>query len=157
MNNKEKIDRLYKMRFLENECDSIEQFEELLNDLSERGTIEDLPGLCKVFEDQVAEASTDDYLLETIFHIIHKQNTSDGMKSLVYGISHMLPQAEFWAEQIQKAILNSPKLLQVYKEVLLDAEKKNLDQIRELLLSIRESEPDKYSLQIDSILDGFKG
>ena len=45
------------MRFLENDGDNIEVFENILNELSHLGTNEVIPDLCTIFEDDIAEPS----------------------------------------------------------------------------------------------------
>ena len=45
------------MRFLENDGDNIEVFENILNELSHLGTNEIIPDLCTIFEDDIAEPS----------------------------------------------------------------------------------------------------
>lgn len=67
----ERIAILYKMRFLENEGDDIEVFESILNELANEGTNDIISDLCIIFEDDIAEPSAGDYLIETIFILLN--------------------------------------------------------------------------------------
>ncbi|RAS80691.1 hypothetical protein [Priestia endophytica] len=133
---KEQLSILYKMRFLENEGDDIEVFEGILNDLSHRGTNDIIPDLCTVFEDDIAE---------------HK-GLEEGLYKLAIGISKMLPQAEFWAERIHRTLLNSNDLVIAYSEALKDASSSTKQIIKEILLTIKEEDPDLYLEKVDMVL-----
>lgn len=114
MNYKEQLTILYKMRFMENEGDDIEKFEGILNELSFHAGHEVIPELCKIFEDEVAEPSADDYVIETIFYIASRNGLEDGLIQLASEIPNMLPQAEFWADRIHRTLLNSEELILPY-------------------------------------------
>lgn len=115
---KEEISILHKMRFLENDGDDIEVFENILNELSKHGTNEIIPELCTIFEDDIAEPSAGDYLIETIFYISKNNGLEEGLNKLAISIPKMLPHAEFWAERIHLTILNSKDLVEPYIKAL---------------------------------------
>ncbi|URJ61206.1 Imm30 family immunity protein [Paenibacillus polymyxa] len=149
----EKINLLYKMRFLENEGDNIELFENILNKLSLVGTNDIIPDLCTIFEDEVSEPSVDDYLIETIFYIAKRNDLGEGLYKLALGIPKMLPHAEFWAERIHRTLLNSKDLVASYGKVLDKLESSNKQAIKEILLLINDDDPDLFSEEIHSLLE----
>lgn len=140
----EKIDILYNMRFMENEGDNIEVFEDILNELSLEGTNDIIPDLCTIFEDEVAEPSADDYLIETIFYIAKRNGLEEGLYKLALAIPNMLPHAEFWAERIHRTLLNSKDLLISYSKMLDKLESSIKQAIKGILLLIKEDDPDLY-------------
>ncbi|MFP3886731.1 Imm30 family immunity protein [Priestia filamentosa] len=149
---KEQLSILYKMRFLENEGDDIEVFEDILNDLSHRGTNDIIPDLCTVFEDDIAEPSAGSYLIETIFYIAKHKGLEEGLYKLAISIPKMLPHAEFWAERIHRTLLNSNDLVIAYSEALKDVNSSTKQIIKEILLTIKEEDPDLYLEKVDKIL-----
>ena len=115
---KEQISILYKMCFLENDGDNIEVFENILNELSHLGTNDIIPDLCTIFEDDIAEPSAVDYLIETIFYIAKHKGLEEGLYNLAVGVPKMLPHAEFWAEKIHWTLLNSKDLVVPYTKII---------------------------------------
>ncbi|MED1568085.1 Imm30 family immunity protein [Bacillus paramycoides] len=150
---KEDISILYKMRFLENEGDNIEEFENILNELSHRGTNNIIPDLCTIFEDDIAEPSAGDYLIETIFYIAEHSGMEEGLYKLAIGIPKMLPHAEFWAERIHRTLLNSKGLVVSYINALENVNSPTKQIIKGILLEIREDDPDLYLEKVNSILE----
>ncbi|AET62083.1 hypothetical protein HPL003_26855 [Paenibacillus terrae HPL-003] len=149
----EKINLLYKMHFMENEEDNIEVFEDILNELSLEGTNDIIPDLCTIFEDEVAEPSADDYLIETIFYIAKRNGLEEGLYKLALAIPNMLPHAEFWAERIHRTLLNSKDLLISYSKILDKLESSNKQAIKEILLLIKDDDPDLYLDKANSLLE----
>lgn len=144
---------LRRMRFLENEGDNIEEFEEILNDLSIKATNDVIPLLCTIFEDTVAEPSANDYIIETIFYIAKRNGVEDGISKLIYATPQMLPQAGFWAERIYRTLLNSNDLF----ESLLRATKKNdiriIPVVRGIFETLKEEEPELFLEKVILVLD----
>ncbi|MCV9948695.1 Imm30 family immunity protein [Paenibacillus sp. BT-177] len=138
----EKINLLYAMRFMENERDDIEEFESILNELSLVGTNDIIPNLCTIFEDEVAEPSAGDYLIETIFYVAKRNNLEDGLYKLALSIPKMLPHAQFWAERIHRTLLNSKDLVASYDKVIDKLGSSDKQTIKEILLSIKDDDPD---------------
>ncbi|PED05001.1 Imm30 family immunity protein [Bacillus pseudomycoides] len=153
MNFNERISILYKMRFLENEGDDIEVFESILNELSNQGTNDIIPDLCTIFEDDIAEPSAGDYLIETIFYIAEHSEMEEGLYKLAIGIPKMLPHAEFWAERIHRTLLNSKGLVVSYINALENVNSSTKQIIKGILLEIREDDPDLYLEKVNSILE----
>ncbi|MGE7875264.1 Imm30 family immunity protein [Bacillus paramycoides] len=150
---KEDISILYKMRFLDNEGDNIEEFENILNELSHRGTNNIIPDLCTIFEDDIAEPSAGDYLIETIFYIAEHSGVEEGLYKLAIGIPKMLPHAEFWAERIHRTLLNSKGLVVSYINALENVSSSTKQIIKGILLEIREDDSDLYLEKVNSILE----
>ncbi|MBJ8117777.1 MULTISPECIES: Imm30 family immunity protein [Bacillus] len=148
----EKISILYKMRFLENEGDDIEVFESILNELANEGTNDIISDLCIIFEDDIAEPSAGDYLIETIFYIAEHSRVEEGLYKLAISIPKMLPHAEFWAERIHRTLLHSKGLVVSYMNVLENINSSTKQIIKGILLEIREDDPDLYLEQVNSIL-----
>ncbi|WP_242218476.1 Imm30 family immunity protein [Bacillus cereus group sp. BfR-BA-01380] len=153
MNYKEQLAILYKMRFMENEGDDIEKFEEILNDLSFHAGNEVIPELCKIFEDEIAEPSADDYVIETIFYIASRNGLEDGLVQLASGIANMLPQAEFWADRIHRTLLHSEELIFPYIKALQQIDKHTKQIVRAILCNIKSEVPELYAVKVDFILN----
>ncbi|BCA32314.1 Imm30 family immunity protein [Bacillus cereus] len=149
----EQIAILYKMRFLENEGDDIEVFESILNELANKGTNDIIPDLCIIFDDDIAEPSAGDYLIETIFYIAEHSGREEGLYKLAISIPKMLPHAEFWAERIHRTLLHSKGLVVSYMNVLENINNSTKQIIKGILLEIREDDPDLYLEKVNSILE----
>ncbi|MFS8213053.1 Imm30 family immunity protein [Paenibacillus polymyxa] len=149
----EKINLLYKMRFMENEGDSIEVFENILNEMSLEGTNDIILDLCTIFEDEVAEPSANDYLIETIFYIAKRNDLEEGLYKLALGTSKMLPHAEFWAERIHRTLLNSKDLVISYGKSFDKLESTTKQTIKEILMVIKDDDPDLYLDKANSVLE----
>lgn len=149
----EQIAILYKMRFLENEGDDIEVFESILNELANKGTNDIIPDLCIIFDDDIAEPSAGDYLIETIFYIAEHSGREEGLYKLAITIPKMLPHAEFWAERIHRTLLHSKGLVVSYMNVLENINNSTKQIIKGILLEIREDDPDLYLEKVNSILE----
>lgn len=147
------ISVLYKMRFLENEGDDIEVFESILNELANKGTNDIIPDLCIIFDDDIAEPSAGDYLIETIFYIAEHSGREEGLYKLAISIPKMLPHAEFWAERIHRTLLHSKGLVVSYMNVLENINNSTKQIIKGILLEIREDDPDLYLEKVNSILE----
>ncbi|MGH0424584.1 Imm30 family immunity protein [Bacillus pretiosus] len=149
----EQIAILYKMCFLENEGDDIEVFESILNELANKGTNDIIPDLCIIFEDDMAEPSAGDYLIETIFYIAEHSGVEEGLYKLAISIPKMLPHAEFWAERIHRTLLHSKDLVVSYMNVLENINSSTKQIIKGILLEIKEDDPDLYLEKVNSILE----
>jgi len=149
----ERISILYKMRFLENEGDDIEVFESILNELANEGTNDIISDLCIIFEDDIAEPSAGDYLIETIFYIAEHSGREEGLYKLAISIPKMLPHAEFWAERIHRTLLHSKDLVVSYMNVLENINSSTKQIIKGILLEIKEDDPDLYLEKGNSILE----
>ncbi|MCF2719473.1 immunity 30 family protein [Paenibacillus sp. UKAQ_18] len=149
----EKINLLYKMRFMENEGDNIEVFENILNEMSLEGTNDIILDLCTIFEDEVAEPLANDYLIETIFYIAKRNDLEEGLYKLATGTPNMLPHAEFWAERIHRTLLNSKELVISYGKALEKLENSTKQTIKEILMVIKNDAPDLYLDKANSLLE----
>jgi len=149
---KDQISILYQMRFMENEGDNIEIFEEILSNLSLQGTNDLIPDLCTVFEDDIAEPAADDYLIETIFYIAKRNGLEDGLLKLAHGIPSMLPHARFWAERMHRTLLNSEIFLEPYMNALDQVDGSIQRIIKDILQAIKEDDP-RHLEKINMILD----
>lgn len=157
MDNTPKLERLYQMRFLENEGDNIEEFEQLLNDLSIQGTIADIPKLCSIFEDEISDASAGDTMVETLLYILLNDHTPKGFEIFADNIPYMLPKAEFWTEQIHKRVLQSPELTTLYEKALINIQAPIRQSITTLLLDIQKEQPELYTEQTSRLLRVLEG
>ncbi|PEJ02238.1 Imm30 family immunity protein [Bacillus wiedmannii] len=149
----EGISTLYKMCFLENEGDDIEVFESILNELANKGTNDIISDLCIIFDDDIAEPSAGDYLIETIFYIAEHSGREEGLYKLAISIPKMLPHAEFWAERIHRTLLHSKDLVVSYMNVLENINSSTKQIIKGILLEIKEDDPDLYLEKGNSILE----
>ncbi|MBE0339381.1 hypothetical protein E0698_23890 [Paenibacillus sp. 23TSA30-6] len=65
----------------------------------------------------------------------------------------MLPHAEFWAERIHRTLLNSKDLLISYGKVLEKLESSTKQTIKEILMGIKDDDPDLYLDKANSLLE----
>ncbi len=153
MDFKDCISILYKMRLLENEGDDIVEFENILNEISHKGTYNLIPDLCTIFEDDIAEPSAGDYLIETIFYIIENSGREEGLYKLAISIPKMMPHAEFWAERIHRTLLNSENLIIPYINALESVNSPTKEMIKGIFIEIKEDDSDLYSEKVNLILE----
>ncbi|MGE7752861.1 Imm30 family immunity protein [Lysinibacillus fusiformis] len=153
MDFKDCISILYKMRFLENEGDDIVEFENILNEISHKGTYNLIPDLCTIFEDDIAEPSAGDYLIETIFYIIENSGREEGLYKLAISIPEMMPHAEFWAERIHRTLLNSENLIIPYINALESVNSPTKEMIKGIFIEIKGDNSDLYSEKVNLILE----
>ncbi|NOG28838.1 Imm30 family immunity protein [Lysinibacillus fusiformis] len=153
MDFKDCISILYKMRFLENEGDDIVEFENILNEISHKGTYNLIPDLCTIFEDDIAEPSAGDYLIETIFYIIENSGREEGLYKLAISIPEMMPHAEFWAERIHRTLLNSENLIIPYINALESVNSPTKEMIKGIFIEIKGDDSDLYSEKVNLILE----
>lgn len=136
LGNKEKdyIEQLYKMRFLENGIEEIEKFEEICYNLQDEDNVdvELVRELCRIPEDKCFTPSSTHILIKTIIKIIEKNEIKTGLCELVKGTSSMLDKGLAWAEILHSYFL-SEVYLNTYIEVVREAEEKDRDSIIKVL------------------------
>ncbi|WP_235332360.1 hypothetical protein [Paenibacillus terrae] len=72
---------------------------------------------------------------------------------MALGTSKMLPPAEFWADRIQRTLLNSKDLLISYGKALEKLEGSTKQTIKEILMVIKDDAPDLYLDKANSLLE----
>ncbi|MGQ3479447.1 hypothetical protein [Paenibacillus sp. TY11] len=65
----------------------------------------------------------------------------------------MLPHAEFWAERIYRTLLNSKDLVISYGKTLEKLESSTKQTIKEILMVIKDDDPDLYLDKANSLLE----
>ena len=118
MSLEKKISILKRIRFLEHEDDSIELFEEILNEILQKADNKVIIDLCSAFHDEIDEPSIVGDLIESIFYIIEKNGVEDGLSKVIEGISIVLPQAKYCAKRFYRSLLASDDFIIPFINVL---------------------------------------
>ncbi|MGB3888861.1 MAG: Imm30 family immunity protein, partial [Priestia megaterium] len=132
------INTLYKMRFMENEGDDIVIFEQLLNEIAVNSNVDIIPSLCTLLEDEVAEPSVSEYVIDTIFYIAKQRNTDKALEHVATSIPNMLMSAEFWVERIHQLILSNAEFTKAYAEILTNINPNITEVIKKNLVKLKE-------------------
>ena len=122
------IEELYKNRLMRTNGE-IEKFEKALNEISKVVKEEDIPGLCKVFNDNTRHD-------EVMFGLIHL----------------MLEQASGWAKIIIYRCLNNDFARNMLKNAVNTAELQVQQKIVSLLNVIKEEDFDNFGMAVNEIL-----
>ncbi|WP_244316059.1 hypothetical protein [Paenibacillus brasilensis] len=72
---------------------------------------------------------------------------------MALGTPKMLPHAKFWTERIHRTLLNSKDLLISYGEALEKFESPTKQRIKEILMVIKEDDPDLYLDKANYLLE----
>lgn len=123
---------LKKIRFLKHEDDSVEVFEETLNEIDEPSIIGDL--------------------IETIFYIMEQNRIEEGLSELIEGISRVLPQARYCAKRLYKSVLDTDDLFVPYINVLRNVTPFKKAEVITILKEISDKHPKQYSDKVNFIL-----
>ncbi|MGB3783711.1 Imm30 family immunity protein [Priestia megaterium] len=147
------INTLYKMRFMENEGDDIVIFEQLLNEIAVNSNVDIIPSLCTLLEDEVAEPSVSEYVIDTIFYIAKQRNTDKALEHVATSIPNMLMSAEFWVERIHQLILSNAEFTKAYAEILTNINPNITEVIKKNLVKLKEEPIDAIQIkQIELLL-----
>ncbi|UDB47219.1 MULTISPECIES: Imm30 family immunity protein [Bacillus] len=153
MNLKQELKSLYDNRLLENE-NNIKEFEESLAKVLDYGSVSVIPDLCLVFDDDTEQ-------FEVMFGLVHgierlyKNNTEEGLSYIAKAIPQILNQASEWIEILHYRILNHPEVRLVYRNVLSKQDPFIVDNIKELLIEIKNEDPDMFSKSVDEVINNI--
>ena len=148
--NKKLIEQLYNSRLLRTR-EELEEFEESLKEISKEIQENDIPELCKVFDDQTENE-------EVMFGLIHFiENFPD--KEYLYYIGMCSPNMKDgyeWAMILNKRILNNEKSLKMYPEVISNMKNDYKRKILELLINIKNENPIRFGKKVDYVIENVK-
>ncbi|WP_342497862.1 Imm30 family immunity protein [Bacillus sp. FSL L8-0654] len=153
MDIKQELKSLYDNRLLENE-NNIQEFEESLAKVLDYGSVSDIPDLCLVFDDDTEQ-------FEVMFGLVHgierlyKNNTEEGLSYFAKAIPQILNQAAEWVEILHYRILNHPEVRLVYRNVLSKQDPFIVDNIKDLLIEIKNEDPDMFSKSVDEVINNI--
>ena len=111
------IEELYKNRLMRTNGE-IEKFEKALNEISKVVKEEDIPGLCKVFNDN----TRNDEVMFGLIHLIEIFSSEKAFGFIVLGVANMLEQASGWAKIIIYRCLNDDFARNMLKNAVNTAE-----------------------------------
>ncbi|BCC36183.1 MULTISPECIES: Imm30 family immunity protein [Bacillus] len=151
MSLEKKIFILKRICFLDHEDDSIELFEEILNEILQTADNKVIIDLCSVFHDEIDEPSIVGDLIESIFYIMEKNGVEDGLSKLIEGISIVLPQAKYCAKRFYRSLLVSDDFIIPFINVLKKAKATNKEDVIKILKEISEKQPQQYFEKVDLI------
>ncbi|MDM5186247.1 hypothetical protein QUF99_02090 [Bacillus sp. DX4.1] len=146
-----KISTLKRMRFLDHEDDSIELFEEILNEISQTADNKVIIDLCSLFHDEIDEPSIIGDLIETVFYIIEKNGVEDGLSKLIEGISIVFPQAKYCAKRLYRSFLATDDFIIPFINVLKKVKTTNKEDVINILKEISEKQSQQYFEKVDLI------
>ncbi|ENQ3105368.1 hypothetical protein ACEOWJ_001344 [Bacillus cereus] len=143
---------LKRIRFFEHEDDSIEVFEETLNEIAQTADTKVIIDLCSVFHDEIDEPSMIGDLIETIFYIMEQNRIEEGLSELIKGISRVLPQARYCAKRLYKNVLDTEDLFVPYINALRNVTPSKKAEVIMILKEISDKHPKQYSDKVNFIL-----
>ena len=151
---------LEKMRYMCNEDDDIEVFDEALYRVRREGDMNVIERLCTVIlNDKLEEPlSAMDDVLETIFYISEKYgHIEEGIYIFLSNGYKIVKNAAFWFEIFNKKLLNTGRLQEHYISAIKRLDKKNLEILLNTLDDIeKEDDEDYYKESIDLIRENIK-
>ncbi|PRT00481.1 Imm30 family immunity protein [Bacillus wiedmannii] len=151
MDTKEHLNRLYDNRLLKNE-NEIQEFNESCIRVIECNDVSIIPDLCLVFDDDTEQP-------EVMFSLIHgieglyENHIEEGLKCIATATQSMMSGAKYWVEIIHYRILNDPQIRTVYGKVLSQFDLSITSSIKELLLEIKNEDPDMFSKSINEVIE----
>lgn len=141
------IEELYKNRLMRTNGE-IEKFEKALNEISKVVKEEDIPGLCKVFNDN----TRNDEVMFGLIHLIEIFSSEKAFGFIVLGVANMLEQASGWANIIIYRCLNDDFARNMLKNAVNTAELQVQQKIVSLLNVIKEEDFDNFGMAVNEIL-----
>ena len=147
MENHVLINQLFESRKLSSRKE-YEQFEKSLIALQTSIQINDISKICKVFSDDTG----DDEVMFELVHLIEQLQGEEYLKSIAI-CSPEMADAHDWAMTLNKRILNSQKYFNKYLEVINDMEEPSKSKIIELLIDVKNDNPNRFSEKVDHILE----
>lgn len=144
---KKLIEELYNNRLLRT-YKELEKFEENLNAISKVVKEEDIPDLCKVFDDN----TKDDEVMFGLIHLIEIFSSEKAFEFTVIGIANMTTSAIGWAKIIIYRCLNNDFSRGMLKKAISFAEFSIQQKVISLLNIIKTEDFDKFGMSIDEVL-----
>ena len=145
--NKKLIEQLYNSRLLRTR-EELEEFEESLKEISKEIQENDIPELCKVFDDQ----TENEEVMFGLIHLIEQFQGSNYMKYIVISSPEMI-KAHEWAMTLNKGIINSSKYFDEYINIINSLDSLHKDKIHHLLIDIKKDNPKKFEEKVKLILE----
>ena len=146
MNKKELINQLYNLRKLINQ-DECEAFENILVELSEVISIEDIGEVCKIFDDN----TKDDEIMFGVIHMIERLAGYDYLKCIATN-TPLMDDGKDWALTLNKRILNSKKYYPEYIEVIKSLNDNEKAKIIDLLVAVKNDNISRFGEKVDYLL-----
>ncbi|OFD56168.1 hypothetical protein BWGOE4_32350 [Bacillus mycoides] len=150
MDTQEYVKRLYDSHLLQNE-NEIREFNESCIRVIECNDVSVIPDLCLVFDDDTEQ-------FDVMFSLIHgieslyENNIEEGLKYIATAAPSMMSGAKDWVEIIHYRILNNPQIRTVYGKVLSQFNPSITSGIKELLLEIKNEDPDIFSESVNEVI-----
>lgn len=142
------IEVLYKNRLLSTN-DEYTNFEKALSDLSDVIKEEDIPYLCKVFDDN----TYDEEMMFGLIHIMELFSSERAFELTIIGIANMLENAINWAKIIIYRCLNDDFSRDMLKIAIKKANVKEKQMVVSLLNTIKCEDNDRFGAVIDTIIN----
>ncbi len=151
MDNQIHIDRLFQARKLSS-AEEYEQFEASLIALQDKLQMSDISKLCKVFYDDTEDE-------EVMFGLIHfiEQFVGEEYLKCIAMCSPNMTDAHEWAMILNTRILNHQKYFAQYTEIIAAMEEPDKTKIINLLMDVKEDNPDRFGEKVDYILEKARG
>lgn len=151
---------LEKMRYMCNEDDDIEVFDEALYRVRREGDMNVIERLCTVIlNDKLEEPlSAMDDVLETIIYISEKYNqVEEGIYIFLSNGYKIIKSAPYWFKMFNKLLLYTEHLHEYYVSAIKRLDEKNLEILLNTLDGIeKEDDEDYYKESIDLIRENIK-
>ena len=143
MDNKVEIQKLIEARKLST-SDEYTIFEDALNALQGKISIDDVSDICRAFYDD----TQDDEMMFGIIHLIEKLCGKDYLKEIAI-CTPAMKDAHNWAMILNKRIINSQEYFAMYIEVIRSLESESKNKIVGLLNDVKNDNPNRFSEKIE--------
>ncbi|MCE4049581.1 Imm30 family immunity protein [Bacillus sp. Au-Bac7] len=154
MSLKSEIEKLYECRLLETQEDC-EEFDAALEsisatDFNERDIINDL---FRIFDDE----TEDEEVMFGLLHLIEEFEMNVYLLGVANALPYLMDNAKEWAIIINKRILNSDIYRTEYTKVLLEKDEDIKLIVNNILLEIKNDNPDRFEKKSNEILSKLEG
>lgn len=148
------LDEMRKIRFLKNGIEEIELFESLNNKLREYYSLECIPDLCEIMEDDVENCSAVEGVLETILIFVKQNDMESALKKVIEGTLKMKGHGDSWSRILHTQLLGDKEIREVYVKCIRytdGQEKESILEILEILKNKRRIKDMDMNELIESI------
>ncbi|MFT8352781.1 Imm30 family immunity protein [Clostridium saccharoperbutylacetonicum] len=149
MSIKKELDEIKKMS-LEGFND-VEHLEKLLNYIVNNGDNSQIINICCALDDKIKHPSVGEDLVKAIFYIAEEHGLEEGMFEVAKSMPSMIPHGKEWATIINRMILDSDELIELYKDSIRKVDNSTQLIIYDILEYLKEDDFE-YSKIVDELI-----
>lgn len=141
------IKQLIENKIMETD-EQYELFEDSIENLADLSQIDDIPILCKGFDDSTKE----DEVMFGLVHLIENLEGDRFIDLIIQGILGMKQESRDWAKLLIKRILNSDHDREAYRLAFQQLDISSKNEMIVLLKEIQNDNPEKFEKKIEEII-----